>query len=129
MEELMERVFRPEDGWWTGPTFVPRMNVAEREGEFEVTIELPGMKPEEFNVEVKNGALWITGEKKEEHEEKGKTWHCVERRFGEFRRIFPLPAEVKPEQVQARYEGGVLTVTVPKTEEAKPRHVPVEVKA
>ena len=128
MEGLMNRFFGPEPWWPVAEGFTPRANLAEAENEYEVTVELPGFKPEEVNVEMKNGELWITGEKREEHEEKGQTWHRVERRYGEFRRTFPLPAEVKPEEVQARYEGGVLIVTVPKTEEAKPRHVPVEVK-
>jgi HSP20 family protein len=102
--------------------------MVENENEFQVTVELPGLKPEEFNVEVKNGELWITGEKKEETEEKGKTFHRLERRYGEFTRVLPLPATVDEGKVEAKLDGGVLTVRVPKTEEAKPRHVPVEVK-
>jgi HSP20 family protein len=130
MEELMGRLFRPEEGWWTGMEgLVPTTNMIETENEFEVTVELPGLKPEEFHVEVKNGELWITGEKKEETEEKGKTFHRLERRYGEFTRVLPLPATVNEEKVEAKFEGGVLTVRVPKTEEARPRHVPVEVKA
>jgi HSP20 family protein len=124
--ELMERLFRPEEGLNGFEKFLPMSNFAETEKAYEVTVELPGMKPEEFNVEVKNGELWITGEKKEEKEEKGKTWHRVERRHGEFRRIFALPAEVKEEEVNAEYKEGVLRITVPKAEVAKPRKIEVK---
>lgn len=68
------------------------------------------------------------GEKKEENEEKGKTYHRVERWCGEFRRIVPLPAAVREEAVQAKYECGVLTVMLPKAEEVLPKKIQVEVK-
>jgi HSP20 family protein len=124
--ELMERLFNPEEPFNGLEKFAPKSNFAEMEEAYEVTVELPGMKPEEFNVEVKNGELWVTGEKKEEKEEKGKTWHRVERRYGEFRRIFALPAEVKEEEVKAEYKEGVLRITVPKAEVAKPRKIEVK---
>lgn len=125
MENLMERLFAPEEGrWLTG--FVPAVNVAETETGFEVSLELPGMKPEEFKVELHNGELWITGEKREEKEEQGKTFHRVERSYGEFRRVIPLAAEVAEEQIAAEYKEGVLRIVVPKTEAAKPRHIKVK---
>lgn len=124
--ELMEKLFNPEEAFNGLEVFAPKSNFAEMEEAFEVTVELPGMKPEEFNVEVKNGELWVTGEKKEEKEEKGKTWHRVERRYGEFRRIFALPAEVKEEEVKAEYREGVLRIIVPKAEVAKPRKIEVK---
>jgi HSP20 family protein len=84
------------------------------------------MKPEEINVEVQNGQLWISGEKKEEKEEKGKTYHRVERRYGSFRRMLPIPASVDPEKVEASFREGVLKITLAKTEEAKAKHVEVK---
>jgi HSP20 family protein len=122
----MEKFFG-EEGWNGGiEKFIPRSNLAETEKGFEITVELPGMKPEEFNIEFRNGELWITGEKKEEKEEKGKTFHRVERHFGEFRRVFTLPAAVNEEMVEANYKEGVLHVTVPKAEEAKPKRIAVK---
>jgi HSP20 family protein len=100
--------------------------VAETDAALEVTVELPGMKPDDFKVEVHNGNLWITGEKKEEKEEKGKTFHRYERHFGAFRRIVPLPTTVKAEKVDAIYRDGVLKVALPKTEEVKPKAIPVK---
>jgi HSP20 family protein len=79
----MNRIMGTEEGRWpVWAGFTPTFNLAETEVGFEVTMELPGMKPEEFKVEVKNGELWVTGEKKEEKEEKGKTFHRVERTYG-----------------------------------------------
>jgi HSP20 family protein len=122
---MIERFFGPEEWRPWGEEFAPRANVAETPEALEVTVELPGMKPEEFHVEMHNGELWITGEKKEEKEEKGKTYHRVERRFGEFKRVIPLPTNVNKEKVTAEYKEGVLKVAIPKTEEAKAKHIEV----
>jgi HSP20 family protein len=126
MEELMERLFRPEEWGTMTSRFVPHVNVAETEKEFEVTVELPGLKPEQVKVELKNGELWIEGERKEENEEKGKTFHRVERSYGEFRRVIGLPSAVEEEKIEAKFEHGLLTITAPKTEEAKPKHIQVK---
>jgi HSP20 family protein len=125
MQGLMERFFGREDGGWL-TEFKPSANIAETEGEYEVTVELPGLKPEEVNVEYKEGALWITGERKEEKEEKGKTYHRIERRTGNFRRMFELGPAVDEEKIEAHFEHGVLKVTVPKTEAVKPKHIEVK---
>lgn len=126
METMMERFFGPRTEWWGGDDFQPRTDVAETETEYEVTAELPGLKPEEFTIELKDGDLWITGEKKDEKEEKGKTFHRVERRWGQFRRVVSLPATVDAEHIRADYKDGVLHVHVPKAEAAKPRRIAVE---
>ena len=121
---LMEKVFGEE---WPllGENFLPRTNVAETPEAVEVTLELPGMKPEEFHVEVHEHELWVTGEKKEEKEEKGKTFHRMERRYGEFKRIVPLPENVNAEKATAEYKEGILKVAIPKTEVAKPKQIAV----
>jgi HSP20 family protein len=130
MTDLMERFFGPEERWPSGlervEGFTPSVNLAETEKEYEVTVELPGMKPEEFNVEFKEGALWLSGHREEEKEEKEKTFHRVERRYGEFRRIIPLPGAVNEEKADASFKEGVLKVIIPKAEEAKPRRVEVK---
>ncbi|HVC98188.1 MAG TPA: Hsp20/alpha crystallin family protein [Pirellulales bacterium] len=126
-ENLMDRIMGSDEGRWpVWGGFTPTFNLAETETHYEVTMELPGMKPEEFKVEVKNGELWVTGEKKEEKEEKGKTFHRIERTYGEFRRVIPLPGTVNEEKIEAEYKAGVLKVFVPKTEAAKPRHIEVK---
>lgn len=128
-EELgnfMGRFLGPEEGFWMGKAeFMPHTDIAETESGFEVTVELPGMKPEEVTVEMKEGRLWIAGEKKEEKEEKGKAFHRVERRYGEFRRVIPLPTPVDEGKVEAKFTDGVLRVSVPKAAKALPKHVKV----
>jgi HSP20 family protein len=106
--------------------FLPEANIAETEKAIEVTVELPGMKPEEVKVELREGVLWITGEKKEEKEEKGRTFHRIERRTGEFRRAFTLPVEVEEGKVVAKFEGGVLHITLPKAEKVAPKRIEVK---
>src|SRR5687768_806988 len=90
---MLERMFGPEmESWSELKAWSPRANVAETDKEIEFTVELPGVKPEDVHVELHDGELWISGEMKNETEEKGKTFHKVERRYGEFRRVIPLPA-------------------------------------
>jgi len=129
MDKMMEEFFGKAEPRWIAERFVPTANLVETENEFEVTLDLPGLKPEEVNVELREGALWITGERKEETEEKGKTFHRMERRYGAFRRVIPLPAAVEEEKVAAEFHHGVLTVKLPKCEEVKPKHIEVKAEA
>ncbi len=125
MEDLMERFFG-NGGEWGLTRFTPSINVSETDNSFEVSAELPGLEPEEVNVEMKEGSLWISGEKKEEHEETGKSFHRIERRHGEFRRVIQLPGEVNEDGVEAKFENGVLLVSVPKTAGVRPKKIPVK---
>jgi HSP20 family protein len=85
------------------------------------------MDAKEIDVQVINGALQVTGERKEEREEKGRTWHKIERRAGSFSRTVGLPCAVQDDKTKADYKDGVLTVTLPKSAEARPRKVKVGV--
>jgi HSP20 family protein len=123
----MTQVFGPEaEMFGRDGKFLPEANVLETDKAVEVTLELPGMKPEDVKVEIRERALWVTGEKKEEKEEKGKTFHRIERRAGMFRRVFPLPVEVMEEKVDARFAEGVLKITLPKAEKVTPKHIEVK---
>lgn len=104
----------------------PLCNVSETENEYEITLDVPGMKPEDFNIELKQNELWVTGERKEEAEETGKTWHRIERRHGRFQRVVTLGHDADPDQVDAEYKDGVLRITVTKAEEARPRKIEVK---
>ncbi|GIX02405.1 MAG: Hsp20/alpha crystallin family protein [Thermogutta sp.] len=126
MNELMDQFFGGENGTELGLWFAPRVNVAETDTAFEVSVDLPGMKPEDFSVELKEGHLWITGERRQETEEKGKTYHRVERQYGRFQRVIPLPAAVNPDKIEAEYKDGVLRITLPKDESAQPKRIPVK---
>jgi len=123
----MTEVFGPEAGvLGREGKFLPEANLIETEKAVEVTVELPGMKPEDVKVEIKENGLWITGEKKEEKEETGKTFHRIERRAGMFRRIFPLPVAVVEDKVDARFTEGVLKISLPKAEKVAPKHIEVK---
>jgi HSP20 family protein len=126
MRDLMEGFTGTDGGELTTMNFVPSIDLVERENEFEVTVDLPGLKPKQVTVEFKDGALWITGERKEEKEEKDKTYHRIERSYGEFRRVLPLSSAVKDDEIEAKFTDGVLKVLVPKTEEAKTRRIEVK---
>lgn len=127
MEDLMERFWEEGDGRRTRlETFHPRINLAEKDGAFELTADLPGIKPEEIKVEMQNGNLTISGERKEEKEEKGKTFHVVESSYGSFYRSIPLPTAVEEGKIEAKFADGVLKVTLPKSEKAKPKQIAIK---
>ncbi len=127
MQDLVGKFWGGDGGQLVPKTeFAPRVDMIENENGFEVKVDLPGLKPEEVTVEYRKGALWISGERKEEKEEKGETYHRIERSYGEFRRVLPLPAEVVEDKIEAKFSEGVLNITVPKTEEIKPRQIEVK---
>ncbi|HUY92003.1 MAG TPA: Hsp20/alpha crystallin family protein [Pirellulales bacterium] len=127
MEDLMERFWEEGDGRRMKlEAFHPRVNLAEKEGGFELTADLPGIKPEDIKVEMQNGNLMISGERKEEKEEKGKTFHLVESSYGSFYRSIPLPTPVEEGKIAAKFTDGVLHVTLPKSEKAKPKQIAVK---
>jgi HSP20 family protein len=131
MEGLMERFFGRNGDWfpefgWTETEWTPRANVAETDKGFEVEFEVPGLKPEEITVEMRDGDLVISGEHKEEKEEKGKTFHRMERHYGRIFRRIPLPREVEKQKVEAQYHEGVLKVLLPKTKAAETKKIPVK---
>lgn len=126
VDNLFDRVIGNDGGWSMPLVFRPSTNLSETEDAYEVTVELPGMKPEDFNVELQDGQLWISGEKKEEHEETGKDYRHMERRYGHFRRSIALPNAVDPEKVEAEFKDGVLKIHVAKSETAKPRRIEVK---
>jgi len=129
MENAMRRMFdwETDAGSEFDLSFAPNLNLAETDSGYEVTVDLPGVKPEEVNVEFKDGALWITGERKSETEEKDKTFHRVERHFGSFRRIIRLGTDINPESIHADYKEGVLTITAAKAEEARSKRIEIHV--
>ncbi len=100
---------------------VPEVDIAETDTEVRVTAELPGVEDKDVDVTLANGVLTIKGEKKAEKEDKGKTFHRVERSYGALERSLTLPVDVDEDKVSATFKAGVLTVTAPKKPEAKTR--------
>ena len=105
----------------------PAVDVRETADDFLVTAELPGLSRDDVDVSVENGVLSISGEKREEFEEGSETGnrHLIERRYGKFHRNFSLPRSVDAEKVEARFDNGVLHVTLPKAAVAKARRVKI----
>jgi HSP20 family protein len=104
------------------------LDVAETDKAFEVTAELPGAKPEDVDISLSDGVLTVKGEKKTEKDDKQKNYHMIERSYGSFQRSFRLPAEVDPNKVEARFDNGVLRITLPKAPEAQSKIKKIEVK-
>jgi HSP20 family protein len=125
--DLMRPFFDTFFEHMVGPMRMPETDVTESENEIHVAMEIPGMRPEDINVELENNVLTISGEKKEEHEEREAEgrFHLSERRWGVFTRSFVLPREVQGEQIHADYDSGVLTIRIPKAESARRRRIDV----
>ena len=106
--------------------WTPRINLSETDKQYEVSVDLPGMQPDALNVELKHGDLWINGERHGVTEEKGKSWHRVERCHGQFRRTVRLGDDVDSACVDAEYKDGVLRITVPKIKAAQTKHIQIK---
>lgn len=121
--------FRVFEDWFSGtPASGVEVDIVENEGNYALTAELPGVDKKDLKVAVENDTLTIEAEKRNSHEsEKDGRYHS-ERRYGKFSRSFKLNGQVDAEKVDAEYKDGVLTLTLPKREEVKPREVTVKVK-
>jgi HSP20 family protein len=124
MNDMFDRFFNevslaPFGGWGNEGTFQPRIDVGETETEIKISAELPGLDEKDIEVSLAHDMLTISGEKKEEKEDKGKNYYRIERSYGSFRRSLRLPTEVEQDKVDATFKNGVLTITLPKTPEAQ----------
>jgi HSP20 family protein len=104
----------------------PPVDVAETDTSIVVKADLPGLEAKDLDVSLRGDMLTIKGEKREEKQEKTKSYQLVERHFGSFERVVRLPAAVKADQVQASFKNGVLQIEMPKTEEAKTKSVHIK---
>jgi HSP20 family protein len=131
MRDAMDRVFEEDfprpiiPALWDTAS-IPTMDLYQTENEVVVKMGLPGVAPEDIQISVTNGVLSIRGEVKEEKEEKEKTYHLHERRFGSFSRSVTLPSNVSVDKSDAVFDNGVLTLTLPKAEEAKAKTITVK---
>jgi HSP20 family molecular chaperone IbpA len=107
----------------------PALNVSEAKDEFTVTAELPGMAANDVNIEFCDGVLTIQGEKEQEQmkEEDGRKYYIWERRFGSFQRALPFPGGIAEDKIAAEFKDGILTVHIPKAEEAKTKSRPISI--
>ncbi len=107
--------------------WMPPVDITESENEYIIKADIPGMKKEDIKIAIENNTLSISGERKEEKEEKGKNFVKKEKSFGSFMRSFALPHSVDAKGIKAAYKEGVLNVTVPKSEDAKPKEIKIDV--
>ena len=105
--------------------FAPSVDIAEDDDRYVITVELPGSKKEDVTVEMNDRVLTIRGEKRNEREEKKEQSRWVERSYGSFSRSFTLPPNAVADRVKAEFKDGVLTIEVPKAEEAKPKAITI----
>jgi HSP20 family protein len=108
-------------------SWVPPVDIVEEADAIRIMTELPGVKPENVKISLENNVLTIHGTKEQVAEERAERVHRYERTYGTFERSFTLPATVDANAIKATYENGVLTVTLPKVEKAKPRQIAVQV--
>jgi len=134
MEELLDRYGRSarkslaksDDQAFEVGDWMPVVDIDETDDAFIVKTELPGVEKDDVSVNIDNGVLTIKGEKKTETEDKKR--HRVECTYGSFVRSFTLPQAIKTGKVEAEYKNGILNLTIPKSEEAKPKQIEVKVK-
>jgi len=108
-----------------GRRWMPPVDLVEAEDHFVLKADLPGLAEGDVNIEVQEGTLTISGERKAEHEQREKGWYRIERSFGRFSRSLTLPDGVDPDRIEASFSHGVLEVRIPKPEERKPRRIEI----
>ena len=132
LREAMDRLFddaftRPislRDGGWSSPA----IDMYQTDDDVVVKVALPGFKADEVQINVTGDVLTLRGEMKQEEEQKDKAWHIREHRWSSFERSVTLPTDVKADKAAADFENGILTVTLPKAEEVKPKTITVKAK-
>jgi HSP20 family protein len=128
MDRLMTDLMGPwAEGNSLAASWLPPVDVFEGKEALKIVAELPGVKPEDVKISLENRTLTLRGEKKQVAEETTEKIHRYERAYGSFERTFTLPGTVNPEQIQATYAEGLLTIVLPKAEQAKPREIPVKI--
>ncbi len=133
MQDRINRIFgdayrRSDEDVLKGGDWTPPVDIFEnKDHEIVLRAELPGLKREDIDIRVENSTLTLRGERKQESEANQDNYHRVERSYGSFSRSFSLPTTVNTEKVSATFADGVLTITLPTREEAKPRQIQVQV--
>jgi HSP20 family protein len=123
-QDSINRLFSDQN---TARPWAPPVDIFETDNELVLKADLPDVKMQDIDIQIENGTLTLKGERKFEKDEKNKGFHRIERSYGSFVRYFTLPETVNTENVQAEYHNGVLVITLPKKEVAKPKTVKVQV--
>lgn len=132
MNRLFDESFRGiqrggEDDWSLGGSWAPLVDIYEHEGNIVLKAELPGLQPKDVDVRVENNLLTLRGQRQFSDEVKREHYHRVERAYGSFSRSFTLPSVVDTDKIRAEFKDGVLRLTLPKREEAKPKQIAIDI--
>ena len=122
---LFNTLFGEVESQQAARRWTPAMDLVEVDDHFVLKADLPGLGEDDVAIEVQDGALTISGERKAEHSEGSRGWYRVERSFGRFSRSLTLPDGVDPDGIEATFDRGVLTLRIPKPEERKPRRIQI----
>ena len=125
MNRLFDTFFAGQGQQGASRRWVPAMDLVEVGDELVLKADLPGLRREDVSIEAKDGVLTISGERKDEHEEKADGYYRVERTFGSFSRALTLPKGVEAEGIAADFSDGVLEVRIPKPEDRKPHRIEI----
>jgi HSP20 family protein len=117
-----------DDGAFGLSLWTPAVDIAEHDNEYVVRVELPGVSKDDVKITLESNVLTIRGEKKREKDVEKDNYHRMERMYGSFQRSFTLPSTVRADKIDAVYKDGILTITLPKAEEARPKQIEVKVK-
>jgi len=128
-ERFLREAFSPVtgEGEVSTRTWAPPVDIYENGDNLVLKAELPGFNPDDVEIRVEDNTLYLKGERKFEKEVKEQSYHRVERSYGAFTRTFSLPNSVDADKVAANFKDGVLTLTMPKKEEAKPKTIKINV--
>lgn len=125
--DIVDEMFNAKNGMNYGQdSFMPNVDIAESETQFEISAELPGLKKDAISVDLENGRLTISGERKFENKEESKNYHRMESSYGTFTRSFYLPDSIDEESINATYTDGVLSITIQKQEEKIKRQIEIK---
>ena len=129
MSRLFDNWYKPARHRAEGESldWMPVVDILEANGHVEIRAEMPGLSEQDVQVSVTDDVLTLKGEKTQESDEKDQKYHRVERSYGRFQRSFTLPANLNPEAIKAKFTSGVLTVSIPKAEEVKPKEIQISV--
>src|SRR5262249_29959154 len=116
---------RGEDDWALGGSWAPVVDIYEKDGNIVLKAELPGVDPKDVDIRLENNTLTLKGERKFDREVSKENYHRGERAYGAFTRSFALPNVVDQNNIKAEYKDGVLQMTLPKREEAKPKQIAI----
>ncbi len=134
MEEMLDPYSKSQDWPYRGgrdlntkgADWAPRVDICETEKDFCINAEVPGIKRDDVNISVEDHVLTITGKNEHKKEDKGETYHRIERFYGSFSRSFTLPDNVDEEKIVATFKDGLLSMSIPKTEIVKPKKIEIK---